>query len=165
MFLEDAGRRLDQLDGRDGHGMEEGRAADFSMYVSPRTLIDVLTASDYEDRTMGSFVERKMSSVTFHYRNADPVFGLFQGTSIASCATELTQSQPRSVRRCSSRCKSRSRSMCSSYVPPPLSCTTLIRTPGQEKRRGSTSAHQQGRDRPTTALHLPRDRVLHVRRG
>lgn len=36
---------------------------------------------DYEARTMGSFVEKKQSSVTFHYRNADPVFGLFQGSS------------------------------------------------------------------------------------
>jgi hypothetical protein len=35
---------------------------------------------DYEARTQGSFVEKKVSSVTFHYRNADPVFGLFQGT-------------------------------------------------------------------------------------
>lgn len=41
-------------------------------------LIKTLRA-DYEARTQGSFVEKKLSSVTFHYRNADPVFGLFQG--------------------------------------------------------------------------------------
>lgn len=38
-------------------------------------------AADYEARTQGSFVEKKVSSVTFHYRNADPVFGVFQGSS------------------------------------------------------------------------------------
>jgi len=32
----------------------------------------------YEARTTGSAVERKAASVTFHYRNADPEFGLFQ---------------------------------------------------------------------------------------
>jgi len=35
--------------------------------------------TDYEARTQGAFVEKKVSSVTFHYRNADPVFGVFQG--------------------------------------------------------------------------------------
>jgi len=35
--------------------------------------------ADYEARTQGAFVEKKVSSVTFHYRNADPVFGVFQG--------------------------------------------------------------------------------------
>lgn len=43
---------------------------------------------------MGSFVEVKKSSVTFHYRNADPVFGLFQGSfalmSIRCSDCELT---------------------------------------------------------------------------
>lgn len=35
---------------------------------------------DYEARTLGAQVETKASSVTWHYRNADPEFGLFQGT-------------------------------------------------------------------------------------
>lgn len=33
----------------------------------------------YEARTTGSFVEKKRASVTFHYRNADPEYGEFQG--------------------------------------------------------------------------------------
>ncbi|PWN38014.1 uncharacterized protein FA14DRAFT_109657, partial [Meira miltonrushii] len=32
----------------------------------------------YVERTAGSFVEEKKASVTWHYRNADPDFGLFQ---------------------------------------------------------------------------------------
>lgn len=54
------------------------------MYVRGTLLFSVRALksslpSDYEDRTTGSFVEKKLSSVTFHYRNADPVFGVFQG--------------------------------------------------------------------------------------
>jgi trehalose 6-phosphate synthase/phosphatase len=46
------------------------------------TILVELTSiynTDYEARTTGSMVERKVSSVTFHYRNADPVYGAFQG--------------------------------------------------------------------------------------
>ena len=33
----------------------------------------------FEARTTGAFVEKKRASVTFHYRNADPEYGEFQG--------------------------------------------------------------------------------------
>lgn len=49
----------------------------FSVRAEPSA--DCPFPSDYEARTQGAFVEKKLSSVTFHYRNADPVFGLFQG--------------------------------------------------------------------------------------
>jgi trehalose 6-phosphate synthase/phosphatase len=45
--------------------------------------------ADYEARTQGAFVEKKVSSVTFHYRNADPVFGLFQGESSSPAVSSL----------------------------------------------------------------------------
>lgn len=41
-------------------------------------------AKDYEARTLGAQVEKKVSSVTWHYRNADPEFGLFQGDPFAT---------------------------------------------------------------------------------
>ena len=47
--------------------------------LTPSSLSPSLARADYEARTQGAFVEKKVSSVTFHYRNADPVFGLFQG--------------------------------------------------------------------------------------
>jgi len=34
--------------------------------------------SYYTERTTGSFIETKKSSITWHYRNADPEWGLFQ---------------------------------------------------------------------------------------
>jgi len=46
---------------------------------------------DYEARTQGAFVEKKVSSVTFHYRNADPVFGVFQGWSFLPSAADPSE--------------------------------------------------------------------------
>ncbi|KAH8914257.1 hypothetical protein BT69DRAFT_1232929, partial [Atractiella rhizophila] len=46
----------------------------------------------YEARTTGSMVEKKASSVTFHYRNADPVFGDFQAK---ECQAMLESMQDR----------------------------------------------------------------------
>lgn len=34
--------------------------------------------TDYEARTTGSFVEIKNAAITFHHRNADPLWGEFQ---------------------------------------------------------------------------------------
>ncbi|GAA5980877.1 hypothetical protein JCM11641_004752 [Rhodosporidiobolus odoratus] len=48
----------------------------------------------YEARTQGSFVEKKVSSVTFHYRNADPVFGLFQAKELQAMLESMQESLP-----------------------------------------------------------------------
>ncbi|SCV70144.1 BQ2448_1538 [Microbotryum intermedium] len=48
----------------------------------------------YEARTQGSFVEKKASSVTFHYRNADPVFGLFQAKECQAMLESMQESLP-----------------------------------------------------------------------
>ncbi|ORY55738.1 family 20 glycosyltransferase [Leucosporidium creatinivorum] len=48
----------------------------------------------YEARTQGSFVEKKLSSVTFHYRNADPVFGLFQAKECQAMLESMQESLP-----------------------------------------------------------------------
>ena len=47
-------------------------------YTATRRAEELLL-TDYEARTTGSFVEKKLASVTFHYRNADPEYGEFQG--------------------------------------------------------------------------------------
>ncbi|KAK4054618.1 hypothetical protein OIO90_003430 [Microbotryomycetes sp. JL221] len=48
----------------------------------------------YEARTQGAFVEKKLSSVTFHYRNADPVFGLFQAKECQAMLESMQESLP-----------------------------------------------------------------------
>ncbi|TNY18472.1 trehalose-6-phosphate phosphatase [Rhodotorula diobovata] len=48
----------------------------------------------YEARTQGAFVEKKVSSVTFHYRNADPVFGLFQAKECQAMLESMQESLP-----------------------------------------------------------------------
>lgn len=56
----------------------------------------------FEARTTGAFVEKKRASVTFHYRNADPEYGEFQGQPsryIVSPQLMQLSSQPRSARR------------------------------------------------------------------
>lgn len=51
----------------------------FCLWLSERLTYVKTSSSDYEARTLGAMVEKKTSSVTWHYRNADPEFGLFQG--------------------------------------------------------------------------------------
>ncbi|KAM0748857.1 family 20 glycosyltransferase [Meredithblackwellia eburnea MCA 4105] len=48
----------------------------------------------YEARTQGSWVEKKISSLTFHYRNADPVFGLFQAKECQAMLESMQESLP-----------------------------------------------------------------------
>ncbi|BGP56129.1 hypothetical protein JCM8202_005896 [Rhodotorula sphaerocarpa] len=48
----------------------------------------------YEARTQGAFVEKKVSSVTFHYRNADPVFGIFQAKECQAMLESMQESLP-----------------------------------------------------------------------
>ncbi|GAA5853028.1 hypothetical protein JCM8547_004777 [Rhodosporidiobolus lusitaniae] len=48
----------------------------------------------YEARTQGAFVEKKISSITFHYRNADPVFGLFQAKECQAMLESMQESLP-----------------------------------------------------------------------
>ncbi|GAA5948627.1 hypothetical protein JCM3765_004948 [Sporobolomyces pararoseus] len=48
----------------------------------------------YEARTQGAFVEKKVSSVTFHYRNADPVFGVFQAKECQAMLESMQESLP-----------------------------------------------------------------------
>ncbi|KAM0789442.1 hypothetical protein ACM66B_000265 [Microbotryomycetes sp. NB124-2] len=48
----------------------------------------------YEARTQGAFVEKKLSSVTFHYRNADPVFGVFQAKECQAMLESMQESLP-----------------------------------------------------------------------
>lgn len=73
-------------------------------------LLTLHWLKDYEARTQGSFVEVKVSSVTFHYRNADPVFGLFQGELHVFCDFDDCRSntcfiQPKNVKQCSKVCR------------------------------------------------------------
>lgn len=44
--------------------------------------------SKYTDKTSGSFIERKKVALTWHYRKADPVFGLYQAE---KCKQELIE--------------------------------------------------------------------------
>ena len=53
-----------------------------------------MTHADYEERTTGSFVERKAASLTFHYRNADPVFGVFQAKECQTLLEDMQQKVP-----------------------------------------------------------------------
>lgn len=55
---------------------------------------DEILRTDYEARTQGAFVEKKVSSVTFHYRNADPVFGLFQAKECQAMLESMQESLP-----------------------------------------------------------------------
>ncbi|EGG10551.1 family 20 glycosyltransferase, partial [Melampsora larici-populina 98AG31] len=48
----------------------------------------------YEARTLGAFVETKTSSVTWHYRNADPEFGLFQAKECQALLESLQERMP-----------------------------------------------------------------------
>lgn len=48
----------------------------------------------YEARTLGAFVEKKISSVTWHYRNADPEFGLFQAKECQALLESLQERMP-----------------------------------------------------------------------
>jgi len=48
----------------------------------------------YEARTLGAFVEKKLSSVTWHYRNADPQFGLFQAKECQALLESLQERMP-----------------------------------------------------------------------
>ncbi|GAA6034504.1 hypothetical protein JCM8097_005362 [Rhodosporidiobolus ruineniae] len=48
----------------------------------------------YEARTQGATVEKKVSSITFHYRNADPVFGLFQAKELQAMLESMQESLP-----------------------------------------------------------------------
>ncbi|KAA1107881.1 threalose-6-phosphate phosphatase [Puccinia graminis f. sp. tritici] len=48
----------------------------------------------YEARTLGAFVEKKISSVTWHYRNADPQFGLFQAKECQALLESLQERMP-----------------------------------------------------------------------
>lgn len=48
----------------------------------------------YEARTLGAFVEKKTSSVTWHYRNADPQFGLFQAKECQALLESMQERMP-----------------------------------------------------------------------
>ncbi|GAA97381.1 glycosyltransferase family 20 protein [Mixia osmundae IAM 14324] len=48
----------------------------------------------YEARTTGSFVETKKSSTTFHYRNADPVYGAFQAKECQGILESMSEKLP-----------------------------------------------------------------------
>ncbi|KAI8453549.1 trehalose-phosphatase [Phakopsora pachyrhizi] len=48
----------------------------------------------YEARTLGAFVEKKISSVTWHYRNADPEFGLFQAKECQALLESMQERMP-----------------------------------------------------------------------
>lgn len=61
--------------------------------LGPHLTIRILR-TDYEARTQGAFVEKKVSSVTFHYRNADPVFGLFQAKECQAMLESMQESLP-----------------------------------------------------------------------
>ncbi|KAG0140060.1 hypothetical protein CROQUDRAFT_665689 [Cronartium quercuum f. sp. fusiforme G11] len=48
----------------------------------------------YEARTLGAMVEKKTSSVTWHYRNADPEFGLFQAKELQALLESMQERMP-----------------------------------------------------------------------
>ena len=51
-------------------------------------------SADYEERTTGSWVEKKLASLVFHYRNADPVFGVFQAKECQTLLEDMQQKVP-----------------------------------------------------------------------
>jgi len=100
---------LDQILGREvvpnlGFSAEHGcfiREPKEEDWTDLTTNIDMTWKADveevfhyYEERTTGSFVEKKAASVTFHYRNADPVFGVFQAKECQALLEDRQQKLP-----------------------------------------------------------------------
>jgi trehalose 6-phosphate synthase/phosphatase len=87
-----------------------GLSAEHGCYIrSPRstTWIDLTDGMDiswqeevmrvfeyYTERTLGSFIERKKSSITWHYRQADPDFGSFQAKECQNHLEEVLGKMP-----------------------------------------------------------------------
>ena len=106
------------ISGRDGDFLEEqlghipnlGMSAEHGCFIRAPGATKWLSLTDdldmnwkrdvlqifryYEARTQGAFVEKKLSSVTFHYRNADPVFGLFQAKELQAMLESMQESLP-----------------------------------------------------------------------
>ncbi|GAA6052076.1 hypothetical protein JCM3770_006618 [Rhodotorula araucariae] len=106
------------ISGRDGAFLDEhlghipglGMSAEHGCFLRPPGAKEWISLTDdlnmdwktdvvrifryYEARTQGAFVEKKVSSVTFHYRNADPVFGLFQAKECQAMLESMQESLP-----------------------------------------------------------------------
>ncbi|KAI9138180.1 glycosyltransferase family 20-domain-containing protein [Paraphysoderma sedebokerense] len=73
--------KTNQLDGKDSkdgmakYGKWENLTEEMDLSWK-KEVIDIFTY--YTERTQGSFIEHKRASVTWHYRLADPEYGLFQ---------------------------------------------------------------------------------------
>jgi trehalose 6-phosphate synthase/phosphatase len=63
--------------------------ADFAWMESVRTILD-----EYAARTSGAFVERKRSSLAWHYRQVEPGFGSWQARELASHLIEAFSHSP-----------------------------------------------------------------------
>jgi len=63
--------------------------ADFSWMESVRAILD-----EYAARTSGAFVERKRSSLAWHYRQVEPGFGSWQARELASHLIEAFSHSP-----------------------------------------------------------------------
>lgn len=111
------------------------------------------TMIDYEARTQGSFVEKKLSSITFHYRNADPVFGVFQAKECQAMLESMQESLPIDVLV-----------VCGLGDCDVVSSDSYLETTGQEECRGPTSSHEQGRDCAASHVPVRGHGVRHVRR-
>ncbi|GAA5824424.1 hypothetical protein JCM11251_000417 [Rhodosporidiobolus azoricus] len=105
-----SGRDGEFLDQHLGHIPNLGMSAEHGCFIRQPGAKDWVSLTDdldmdwkkdvlrifryYEARTQGAFVEKKVSSVTFHYRNADPVFGLFQAKECQAMLESMQESLP-----------------------------------------------------------------------
>ena len=102
----------------------------------------------YTERTTGSTIEMKKASVTWHYRQADPVFGEFQSK---QCLDLLESSvAPRRPIEGKFAAELTVTYISSRYSPIRVRSLSHGR---QEKHRMSSPCYQQGRNRQ--ANHLP----------
>ncbi|GAA5913724.1 uncharacterized protein JCM6883_000026 [Sporobolomyces salmoneus] len=105
-----SGRDGDFLESQLGHIQNLGMSAEHGCFLRAPGAKEWMSLTDdlnmdwkkdvlkifryYEARTQGAFVEKKVSSVTFHYRNADPVFGVFQAKECQAMLESMQESLP-----------------------------------------------------------------------
>ena len=70
---------------------EPGRAQDFDVSWKERVLPIFV---EYADRTPGALVEEKASGLAWHYRAADPQYGLLQANELRQHLTQLLSNAP-----------------------------------------------------------------------
>jgi hypothetical protein len=132
----------------------------------------------YTERTTGSHIEVKKSSITWHYRATDPEWGCVRALILAclcvlsrrnkfsgNSSADSVKIYSRTTLRTSGRLKVSS-PLFVNVVPRPafwLSC--FHSTCGQKEPRGPPSCNQQGRDCQTYSIPEPGHRIRLLCRG